>query len=82
MLIQQNLNWGDHGSTTTIGQVRGRAGCHRRVPRLLCDKKLGGTATAPRCHSIATDLGIEKNGTADVQYHEIERVIAAVHSTL
>jgi len=53
-------------------------GCHD----CCATKKLGGTATAPCCHIIATDLGIEKNGTADVQYHEIERVIAAVHSTL
>ena len=53
-------------------------GCHD----CCATKKLGGTATAPRCYSIATDLGIEKNGMADVQYHEIERVAAAVHRTL
>jgi uncharacterized metal-binding protein len=53
-------------------------GCHD----CCATKKLGGTATVPRCHIIATDLGIEKNGMADVQYHEIERVVAAVHSTL
>ena len=45
-------------------------------------KKLGETTIAPRIHIIATDLGIEKNGMADVQYQEIERVVAAVQGAL
>ena len=45
-------------------------------------KKLAGTSIDPHIHIITTDLGIEKNGMADVQYHEIERVVAAVHGLL
>jgi uncharacterized metal-binding protein len=45
-------------------------------------KKLAGTTVSPHCHIIATDLGIEKNGMADVQYNEIERVVAAVYGAL
>ena len=53
-------------------------GCHD----CCASKKLAGTTASPHCHIIATDLGIEKNGMADVQYDEIERVVAAVHSAL
>ena len=45
-------------------------------------KKLAGSNIGPHIHIITTDLGIEKNGMADVQYHEIERVVAAVHGLL
>ncbi|MHB8163320.1 MAG: putative zinc-binding protein [Methanoregula sp.] len=45
-------------------------------------KKLGGTNVAPQVHIITTDLGIEKNGMADVQYQEIERVVAAIQGAL
>jgi uncharacterized metal-binding protein len=45
-------------------------------------KKLAGTNIGPYVHIITTGLGIEKNGMADVQYHEIERVVAAVHGAL
>jgi uncharacterized metal-binding protein len=45
-------------------------------------KKLAGTNTGPHIHIIATDLGIEKNGMADVQYHEIERVVSAIIGAL
>ena len=45
-------------------------------------KKCAGTGISPHIHIIATDLGIEKNGMADVQYHEIERVVAAVQGAL
>ena len=45
-------------------------------------KKLAGTNTGQHVHIITTDLGIEKNGMADVQYHEIERVVAAVQGAL
>jgi uncharacterized metal-binding protein len=52
-------------------------GCHD----CCASKKLSGTTVSPHCHIIATDLGIEKNGMADVQYADIERVVAAVHTT-
>ena len=45
-------------------------------------KKLVGTGIGQHVHIIATDLGIEKHGMADVQYQEIERVVAAVQGTL
>ena len=53
-------------------------GCHD----CCATKKLAGTTVSPHCHIIATDLGIEKNGMVDVQYAEIEQVVAAVHTTL
>lgn len=43
-------------------------------------KKLSAANLVPDVHIIATELGIEKNGMADVQYHEIETVVAAVSS--
>jgi uncharacterized metal-binding protein len=49
-------------------------GCHD----CCATKKLAATTASPHCHIIATDLGIEKNGMADVQYHEIEMVVRAV----
>jgi uncharacterized metal-binding protein len=51
-------------------------GCHD----CCATKKLAGTAVSSHHHLIATDLGIEKNGMADVQYQEIERVAAAVRT--
>ena len=45
-------------------------------------RKLNAAGLVPDIHITATELGIEKNGMADVQYHEIERVVAAVHKTL
>jgi uncharacterized metal-binding protein len=45
-------------------------------------KKLAGTGIGLHIHIIATDIGIEKNGMADVQYQEIERVVAAVQGAL
>ena len=45
-------------------------------------KKLAAANTRSHIHIITTDLGIEKNGMADVQYHEIERVVAAVQGAL
>jgi len=41
-------------------------------------KKLSAAGLAPDVHIIATELGIEKNGMADVKYSEIEAVIAAI----
>lgn len=41
-------------------------------------KKLNAAGLAADVHIIATGLGIEKNGMADVRYDEIEMVIRAV----
>jgi uncharacterized metal-binding protein len=41
-------------------------------------KKLSKSCLAARHHIIATELGIEKNGMAEVQYDEIEKVVRAV----
>jgi uncharacterized metal-binding protein len=45
-------------------------------------KKCAGAGLDPHFHIIATDLGVEKNGMADVQYREIEQVLAAVQGAL
>ena len=45
-------------------------------------KKIACAGVSAQVHIIATDLGIEKNGMADVQYHEIERVVTAVQGAL
>ncbi|NMB78657.1 MAG: zinc-binding protein [Methanomicrobiales archaeon] len=44
-------------------------------------KKLTAAGLVPDVHIIATELGIEKNGMADVQYDEIEKVFRAVMDT-
>jgi uncharacterized metal-binding protein len=41
-------------------------------------KKLSASCITPHCHIIATELGIDKNGMAEVQYDEIEKVVLAV----
>lgn len=41
-------------------------------------KKITAAGLTPDVHIIATELGIEKNGMADVKYDEIETVIRAV----
>lgn len=41
-------------------------------------KKLSKSCLTPHHHIIATELGIEKNGMGEVQYDEIEKVVAAV----
>ncbi|MDO9035841.1 MAG: putative zinc-binding protein [Methanoregula sp.] len=41
-------------------------------------KKLSASRIAPHHHIIATELGIEKKGMGEVQYDEIEKVVAAV----
>ncbi len=41
-------------------------------------KKLPASRLATHYHIIATELGIEKNGMAEVQYDEIEKVVRAV----
>lgn len=45
-------------------------------------KKLAGAGVSPHVNIITTGLGIEKNGMADVQYQEIERVVAEVQAIL
>ncbi|WP_321506646.1 putative zinc-binding protein [uncultured Methanoregula sp.] len=41
-------------------------------------KKLTSAGLVPDIHIIATELGIEKKGMAEVQYGEIERLVCAV----
>jgi uncharacterized metal-binding protein len=41
-------------------------------------KKLSASCCAPYHHVIASELGIEKNGMAEVQYDEIEKVVQAI----
>lgn len=41
-------------------------------------KKLRTSLLVPDCHIVATDLGIVKNGMAEVQYDEINKVVRAV----
>lgn len=41
-------------------------------------KKLSAAGLLADIHIIATELGIEKNGMADVKYHEIETVVRAI----
>jgi uncharacterized metal-binding protein len=53
-------------------------GCHD----CCATKKLAATTAIPHSHIIATDLGIEKNGMADVQFSEIERMVTAVHNSI
>jgi uncharacterized metal-binding protein len=43
-------------------------------------KKLSASHFTPHHHIIATELGIEKNGMAEVQFDEIEKVVHAVGS--
>jgi uncharacterized metal-binding protein len=44
-------------------------------------KKLTAAGLSADVHIIATELGIEKNGMADVKYDEIERVVRAILDT-
>jgi len=46
------------------------------------EKRLAASSIVPHHHVIATHLGIEKNGMADVRYNEIETVVAAVMETI
>jgi uncharacterized metal-binding protein len=41
-------------------------------------KKLTSAGLSADTHIIATELGIEKKGMGEVQYHEIEKVVRAV----
>jgi uncharacterized metal-binding protein len=53
-------------------------GCHD----CCATKKLAATTAILQGHIIATDLGIEKNGMADVQFFEIDQVVTAVRTTV
>ncbi len=52
-------------------------GCHD----CCANKKTCGDNGLPSSHIVATDLGIKKNGMADVQYADIERLVTAVSIT-
>ncbi|AGB03710.1 hypothetical protein Metfor_2725 [Methanoregula formicica SMSP] len=41
-------------------------------------KKLSAAGLEPDIHIIATELGIEKNGMAEVRFEEIEKVVRAI----
>lgn len=41
-------------------------------------KKLMAAGHRSDCHIVATELGIERNGMAEVRFDEIEKVIAAI----
>jgi uncharacterized metal-binding protein len=41
-------------------------------------KKITAAGLAADVHIIATELGIGKNGMADVRYDEIEKVVSAI----
>jgi uncharacterized metal-binding protein len=41
-------------------------------------KKLSVSCITPHCHIIATEIGIVKNGMAEVQFDEIEKMVHAV----
>ena len=43
-----------------------------------CAMKKLSSCIKPHRHIIATELGIVKNGMADVQFHEIEKMIDAI----
>lgn len=45
-------------------------------------KKLDSLGIVPDTHIVATDLGIVKNGMAEVRYDEIARVVAALQETV
>jgi len=44
-------------------------------------KKLSASCLTPHYHIIATELGIGKNGMAEVQFDEIEKGVSAVMKT-
>jgi uncharacterized metal-binding protein len=49
-----------------------------RCKDCCAQKRLSASSIAPHRHIIATELGIEKNGMADVKYDEIETVVGAI----
>lgn len=68
----------------SAGTLRTDAGGAERLIALdgctdcCATKKLTAAGLVPDVHIIATELGIEKNGMADVKYDEIETVIRAI----
>jgi uncharacterized metal-binding protein len=47
-------------------------------PDCCANKKLAAAGLAPHVHIITTEIGIVKNGMAEVQFDEIEKVVRAV----
>lgn len=45
-------------------------------------RKLAAIGIEPDVHVVATTCGIEKNGMADVQYHEIEMLVRTVRDVV
>ena len=45
-------------------------------------EKLSSRGLTPDLHIIATDLGIEKRGTSDPEYAEIEKLVLAVKKSV
>lgn len=45
-------------------------------------KKLNPMGIKPDIHIVATDLGIGKNGMADVQWEEVEKMLAVLKQKL
>jgi uncharacterized metal-binding protein len=45
-------------------------------------RKLAAIGIEPDVHVVATAHGIEKNGMADVQYHEIEMIVRIVRDVV
>ena len=45
-------------------------------------KKINDVGIKADIHLVATDLGLEKNGMAEVQWSDIEKVLAAVEQKL
>jgi len=53
-------------------------GCSDRC----ASKKITDVGIRANIHLVATELGIEKNGMAEVQWSDIEKVLAAVEQKL
>ncbi|WP_342679683.1 putative zinc-binding protein [Methanofollis sp. UBA420] len=45
-------------------------------------KKLEGLGVVPDAHIVATELGVVKNGMAEVRYDEIARVVSALREAV
>jgi len=46
-----------------------------------CARKKLPAGMMPHCHIIATEMGIVKNGMAEVQFDEIEKLVHAIMDT-
>lgn len=65
----------DAGGATRLIVLEGCTDC-------CASKKLTAAGLSPDIHIIATEIGIAKNGLADVKYEEIENVVRAVLETV